>query len=111
MTQSLPPLKRRPGRPPVVNEVKVIGPHTTEEQIITQEENKDMLKRNFIVINTPQRSGVRVDLADVSEYAKAGQTENDIQIVFKNGRASTYRFGTEKDAYTFLETLDNQLLA
>ena len=65
---------------------------------------------HFITVNTPQRKGIRVDISDISEYAKAGQELSDIQIVFKNGRSSIYRFGSEKDAYAFLEVLDGYCL-
>lgn len=96
--------QRRPGRPPVIK----------EELIKQQEENEgDVMTAkvgHFIVVNTPTIKGVRLNLEKVRTYGKAGRDVTDVQIAWDNGTASTYTFGSEKEAFEFLEVLDSHCL-
>lgn len=64
----------------------------------------------FIVINTRLQRGLRLNLAKIRTYCKAGSDNNTIQISYDNNGGTNLQYGTEAEANTALELLDSYCL-
>lgn len=64
----------------------------------------------FVVVNTPNIKGVRLNLEKVRTYARAGQNSYTVQISWDNGTSSAYDFGNDAAAGQFLDLLDSYCL-
>ena len=80
----------------------------TDEIEVTKVINKDNNVGKFIVLNTNNVKGVRINTARLNNYA--ANSDTSIQLAWGDGISSTLQFGSKELLQEALELLDSKCL-